>query len=87
MSSKSLTLLPNSNQDHATRASDLMAEAKREAEIHIQETVSMVREAAKMLAAIQAGGDLYHAGIREEARQLTERLRVGLDRLATVGAR
>jgi hypothetical protein len=64
-----------------------MAEAKREAENHLQETTSLVREATKMLTAIETGGDVYNPGLREEARQLAERLRVGLDRLATIGGR
>lgn len=87
MSSKSLTIIPVSHQSHASRAASLLAEAKREAEAHLEETMNILREAAKMTEAIEAGGDVYHPGIREEARQISERLRIGLDRLVTIGAR
>lgn len=86
-STKSLAVIPTSPTSHATRAAGLIAEAKREADAHLQESASLVRDAIKMIAAIETGVDLYNPGLREEARQLVERMRVGLDRLITLGGR
>lgn len=87
MASNNLTVIPSNREDHGARALSLFTDAQHEAGAHMQNTLVTLRDTAKMLSAIEAGGGLYPAGVREEARQLSERLRVGLERLNQISSR
>ena len=87
MTANTLTVIPSNREDHGVRALALFSEAQHEAGAHMQNTLIALRDTAKMLSSIETGGEMYSAGVREEARQINERLRVGLERLNQISSR
>jgi hypothetical protein len=67
-------------ETHAQRASRLMAEARSEAAAHFADFVQRAAALHEMAIDIEAGGEVYAVGVREEARQLG----VALARIARV---